>query len=199
MPKKPSVGILGSGNMGKAFTEGLRRAGYPVAAAGHDIELQKRVAAPADVVIVAVPYVALDELLPKISASLRGKVVVDITNLMGPKFTFLGGGPKSGAEAMQAALPGARVVKAFNTVFSAYVDGGKIAGETLTAFVAGDDAGSKRTVLRMAKDLGLDPVDAGPLARARELESVGYFHIVIYESVGWDHGLRLVRSKKRSK
>jgi 8-hydroxy-5-deazaflavin:NADPH oxidoreductase len=190
---KPRIGIIGRGNMGGVFAQGLARHEYPVSMAGHDPAEAQRVARESDVVVLAVPYVALAGLIPVLGPVVGGKVVVDISNLMGPNFTFLGTFDESGAERLQRAWPDARVVKCFNTVFSAYVDGGQIGTERLTAFAASDDAGAKRIVLAMAADLGLEPVDAGPLRHARWLEAMGYYHVAMHETVGWDHGLRLVQ------
>jgi 8-hydroxy-5-deazaflavin:NADPH oxidoreductase len=74
-------------------------------------------------------------------------------------------------------VPSARVVKAFNTVFAQHMDSGTLRGETLTLFAAGDDAGARSQVLSLGRDLGFDPVDAGPLTNARSLEALGYFNI----------------------
>jgi predicted dinucleotide-binding enzyme len=193
MAGKPRVAIIGKGNMGSAFAEGLSARGYPAAKAGRDPGELAAAIGPADIVIVAVPYVALPELIPRVSQSLRGKIVVDISNLLGPNFTFLGELTRSGAEKLRDAVPGSRVVKAFNTVFSDYIVGGRLNQEVLTAFVASDDADAKATVLAMAQDLGLDGVDAGPLESARWLEVMGFYNVAIHATVGWNHGLRLVR------
>jgi predicted dinucleotide-binding enzyme len=90
----------------------------------------------------------------------------------------------SGAQEIAAAAPdGARVVKAFNTTFAGTLVEGRVAGQPLDVFIAGDDAEAKATVARLAESGGLRPVDAGPLARARELEALGYLHMTVQQSL----------------
>jgi predicted dinucleotide-binding enzyme len=79
---------------------------------------------------------------------------------------------------------GAPVVKAFNTTFAGPLLVGKVAGRPLDVFVAGDDADAKAKVEQLIRDGGLRPIDAGALARARELEALGYLHMAIQASLG---------------
>ena len=75
------------------------------------------------------------------------------------------------AEELQKRLPKSRVVKAFNTVFAQNQSTGRIGDEQLTLFVASDDvAKAKQTIMRLGRDIGFDPVDAGPLKSARYFE-----------------------------
>ena len=69
------------------------------------------------------------------------------------------------------------MVKAFNTVFAQHMDSGKLNGQALTAFAAGDDESARNRVLTVLKDIGFDAVNAGPLQNARQLEALGYFNI----------------------
>lgn len=88
------------------------------------------------------------------------------------------GHESSAAEEIATLLPGASVVKAFNTIFAQhYGTGLKIAGKPLQTFIAADDAAAKATVLKLAADLGLEPLDAGPLRNARYLEPLGFLNI----------------------
>jgi predicted dinucleotide-binding enzyme len=104
------------------------------------------------------------------------------------------GGTTSGAEELQKKLPGARVVKAFNTVFAQHMDSGRLDGQPLTAFAAGDDADAKAEVLALECEIGFDAVDAGPLRNARLLEPLGYFNIQLGYGMkmGTDTGFRLM-------
>jgi len=85
-------------------------------------------------------------------------------------------------------------VKAFNTVFAIHMDKGKVKGETLTLFVAGDDVGAKERVLQLGRDIGFDALDAGPLRNARWLETLGYFNIQLAftQKLGSETGFRYV-------
>jgi predicted dinucleotide-binding enzyme len=71
---------------------------------------------------------------------------------------------------------------------------GQVKDETLTLFVAGDDAGAKEQVLGLGKGMGLDPVDAGPLKNARWLETLGYLNIQLgyMLKMGTQIGFKLV-------
>ena len=102
----------------------------------------------------------------------------------------------SGAEELQKKLPRARVVKAFNTVFAQHMDTGRIGDQRLSAFVAGDDAQAKATVLALAEDIGFDPVDAGPLRNARLLEPMALLNIQLgyVQKLGPKIGFKLLRS-----
>jgi hypothetical protein len=113
----------------------------------------------------------------EIGAVLTGKTVVDVTNALGPDRNLAVGFTTSGAEELQKKLPRSKVVKAFNTVFAQHMDTGKLGDKPLTAFVAGDDAAAKKTVLELARQIGFDAVDAGPTKNARLLEPFGFFNI----------------------
>ena len=86
------------------------------------------------------------------------------------------------------------MVKAFNTVFAGAMDSGRVGGEQLTAFAAGDDKDARQRVLVLARDIGFDAVDAGPLENARWLETLGFFNIQLgyVLGMGTDIGFRLV-------
>jgi 8-hydroxy-5-deazaflavin:NADPH oxidoreductase len=118
--------------------------------------------------------------------------VVDVSNRMGE------GGPgsvvdgSSNAEAIQAKIPGATVVKAFNTVFSARQADPNIGGLALDGYVAG--AGdAKQAVLDLVGSIGLEPVDAGPLESARILEAMA--SLAIWRNLqggSWRNGWKLL-------
>jgi predicted dinucleotide-binding enzyme len=76
------------------------------------------------------------------------------------------------------------VVKAFNTTFANTLSGGEVAGQPLDVLIAGDDDGAKEQVATLARDGGLNPIDAGSLTRARELEALGLLHMTLQEPLG---------------
>jgi len=92
-------------------------------------------------------------------------------------------------------FPKSRVVKAFNYVFAKNMETGKFGKEALTAFVAGDDMDAKKRVMLLAKQIGFEPVDAGPLATSRYLEAMAILIINLGYGMkmGPDIGFRLVR------
>lgn len=155
--------------MGSALARGLTRAGFEVRAVGNDKNAIRETAGWGEVVILAVPFGALDDAIKTAAGAWEGKVVVDVTNALDGDMNLAIGHTTSGAEELQKKLPTARVVKAFNTVFAKYMDTGKLGDHQLTAFVAGDDSSAKTTVLGLARDIGFDAADAGSLKNARLL------------------------------
>jgi predicted dinucleotide-binding enzyme len=191
---KTRVGIIGQGNVGSALKRGLERAGHDVMTAGHDERAVHAIATWADVIVLAVPYAALDDVLRETDGALDGKIVVDVTNALTKDFELAVGFTTSGAEQLQAKLPRAKVVKAFNTVFAQHMDDGHVKGQSLSAFVAGDDSRANAVVMILAKSIGFDPIDAGPLKNARWLETLGYLNIQLgfAQKMGTDIGFELI-------
>jgi NADPH-dependent F420 reductase len=189
------VSIIGAGNMARGI-------GTRVVAGGNEVELVARDRAAAqsladeigastsdrasgDVVVLAIPYGAASDVISGHEDELRGKVVVDITNPVNESFDGLVTPPDgSAAQELARSAPGARVVKAFNTTFAGTLSEGHVADQPLDVFIAGDDEDAKATVATLAKDGGLNPIDAGPLKRARELEAMGLLHMTLQGSLG---------------
>jgi 8-hydroxy-5-deazaflavin:NADPH oxidoreductase len=142
-----------------------------------------------------VPFPAIDDVVKHVGTALTGKVVIDATNALDANMNLALGYSTSGAEKLQKKLPDAQVVKAFNSVFAQHMDSGKVAGTTLTALIAGDDAAAKEAVKALASDIGFEVVDAGPLKNARLLEPLGYLNIQLgyVLGLGTQIGLKLVR------
>jgi predicted dinucleotide-binding enzyme len=80
------------------------------------------------------------------------------------------------------------VVKAFNTTFAGTLVEGQVAGQPLDVLLASDDADAKGAVSRLVEDGGQRAIDAGPLARAHELEAVGYLPMALQQSLGTEFG-----------
>ncbi len=193
---KHKVAMIGKGHVGAALAEGLKRAGHEVRMVGKGGGV-KDAAAWADVVILAVPYGALDEVAAELGSAANGKPVVDATNVLTKEMAMAVGFTTSGAERLQKKLAGAKVVKAFNSIFAQNMNTGKLKGQALFMPVAGDDAAARATVIGLAKDIGFDAVDAGPLSNARLLEPFGYLNIqlgyVVNKGMGPAIGFTLVR------
>jgi 8-hydroxy-5-deazaflavin:NADPH oxidoreductase len=193
---KSKVGIIGRGNVGKAIQAGAQRAGYEVRMIGKGGGVMET-ASWADVVILAVPYAAMDAVAAEIGAAANDKPVVDASNVLSKEGGLAVGFSTSGAEQLQKKMSGAKVVKAFNPIFAQNMSTGKVKGTPLFLPVASDDAKAKEAVIQLARDIGFDPVDAGPLANARLLEPLGYLNIqlgyVINKGLGAAIGFALVR------
>lgn len=181
-----NVSIIGTGNIGSGLAsvlaannavtvtsrEGAAALAAKLGVAHADL---KSAVASAEVVILALPYDAVAGL----DADFAGKIVVDVTNPVTPDFSGLQlGHESSAAEEIAKALPGARVVKAFNTVFAGiYAEGLTIKGTKVQTFVASDDADAKAAVIALANGAGFDARDAGSLKNARYIEPLAYLNI----------------------
>ncbi|MCG3116488.1 MAG: NAD(P)-binding domain-containing protein [Candidatus Manganitrophus sp. SA1] len=192
---KPKIGIIGDGNVGSALKRGLERAKYEVKSVGHDPKKVQETAAWGEVVILAIPFAAMDDTLREMGKAVEGKTLIDVTNVLTPDYQLALGCTTSGAEQLQEKVPSAKVIKAFNTAFAGHMDTGRMKNEPITLFVAGDEGESKATVLQMGRDIGFDAVDAGPLQNARWLETLGYFHIQLgyMLKMGTDVEFKLIR------
>lgn len=191
------VGIIGRGNVGSALGKGLAGAGYTVRATGKNAAEVAEVGRWADLVILAVPYGERRNAVEELGEGVRDKPLVDATNAVEGNLEYAGSLERSGAEEVQGLARGAKVVKAFNTVFAQTMSTGKVGGERLALFAAGDDQEAKQTVLDLGAAIGFEPVDAGPLEHARWLEPLGYLNIALgYKAHhGPDSGFRYVHGK----
>ena len=182
------VTIIGTGNMGQAIAGVLSKGGATVDLLGHHDDGD----VTGEVVVLAVPYPALADVVSKRADRLDGKVVVDITNPLNLEtFDSLTVPPDSSAAAELAErLPGAKVLKAFNTNFAATLASGTVGGETPTVLIAGDDADAKAELADLVTAGGLRALDAGSLHRARELEAMGFLAITLAaaERIPWTGG-----------
>ena len=178
------IGIIGDGNVGSALARGLKRAGHDVRNIGKDRKAVRETAAWAEVVLLAVPFGAIDDVVREAGPALEGKTLVDVTNALDSGMNLAIGFTTSGGEELQKKAPGARVVKAFNTVFAQHMDSGRLGDRPLTTFVAADDAGAKKVVLELAREIGFDGIDAGPLKNARLLEPLALFNIQLGYTLG---------------
>jgi predicted dinucleotide-binding enzyme len=148
----------------------------------------------ADVIVLAVPYLAAREVVQQLPQN--DSVVVDICNPVDlSTFDSLAVPPGvSAAEEIAAENPGARLVKAFNTTFAGTLVAGQVDGRPLDVFLASDDEAAKGTVSRLVRDGGLRPLDAGPLRRARELEAFQFLHLTMQDRLGlqWSSAIKIL-------
>ena len=186
------VSIIGTGTMGQAIASVLTQGGSTVDTHAHHDDRP----VTGDVVVLAVPYGALEQVVAERSDELAGKVVVDITNPLDFE-TFdalLVPADGSAAAELAAALPRSSVLKAFNTTFAATLATGAVGELGTTVLVAGDDAEAKAKLIDAVTAGGLRAVDAGALKRARELEALGFLQLTLAagEKIGWTGGFGLV-------
>jgi 8-hydroxy-5-deazaflavin:NADPH oxidoreductase len=198
------VTIVGTGSIARGVAARALAGGHQVTFVGSDLgkaedladeltgegEVASAETVGGDLVVFSVPFTEAPHVVRQHAGELDGTVVVDVTNPvdlsvlepLGPGYLepFA-----SGAQVIDdAAPPGVPVVKAFNTTFAGTLVAGQVNGAPLDVFIAGDDDESKATVSRLVQDGGLRPIDVGPLARARELEALGYLHMVVQGPLG---------------
>jgi hypothetical protein len=187
------VSILGTGNMGQAIASVAGKGGHTVQLLGSS-EVDTPVTG--DVVVLAVPYPALSEILAQRADQLAGKVVVDITNPLNFETfdSLVVAADGSAAAELAAALPQSTVLKAFNTTFAGTLTAGTVGPLTTTVLIAGDDAEAKSTLAGIVTSGGLKAVDAGSLSRARELEALGFLQLTLAagEKVSWTGGFGVI-------
>ncbi|MEE1621668.1 NADPH-dependent F420 reductase [Zafaria sp. Z1313] len=188
-----NVTIIGNGNMGQAIAGIASKGGNDVQVLGSADSAQP---VTGDVVVLAVPYPAVAGILEARGSQLAGKVVVDITNPLNfETFDALTVDADSSAAAeIAAAVPSAKVLKAFNTNFAATLASGTVGENRTTVLIAGDDAEAKALLSGIVAAGGLRAVDAGALSRARELEGIGFLQITLAagEKISWTEGFALV-------
>ncbi|WP_350347553.1 NADPH-dependent F420 reductase [Agromyces sp. G08B096] len=188
-----TVSIIGTGNMGTAI-------GGIVTAGGNDVEFIGRDHAQpltGDIVVLAVPHPAVAEIVEARRDELAGKIVVDITNPLdfATFDSLVVPADSSFAAGLAAQLPDSKIVKAFNTNFAATLAQKTVGGLPTTVLIAGDDADAKQALADLVTTGGVQAVDAGPLARARELEALGFAQLVlaVQEKIGWSGGFAIVK------
>lgn len=195
------ITIIGAGNMGATFVQQLTRVGHQVSVTARDAAKAEQVAAAhpgaravpvagaaegADAVVLATGYGDAVAALRGVG-NLAGKVVVDITNPLTTDYMGLTiGHSTSAAEEIARAVPGAEVVKAFNTVFAQVLGEGADFGNgrKVEVFVASDSERAKQTARAIAESIGFAVVDAGPLKNARYLEPLAGLNIYLGYGAG---------------
>jgi predicted dinucleotide-binding enzyme len=182
--------IIGSGAIGKALALQFARKSIPVKIANsrgpasmdvlkrelgksmHPAELSEALAS--DIVILAVPFTAVKEVV-KDAPSWTGRIVIDATNAINfADFTPADLGGKLSSEIVAEAVPGARLVKAFNTLPAAVLaDVPETSIGRRAIFVSSNDVAASKAVEALAKDLGFAPVGLGRIDEGGRLQQFG--------------------------
>lgn len=195
------VAIIGTGNMGAGLATALTSAHHEVTLGGRDPAKAAALAEKighgatgggiaaavkfAEAIILALPYDAIGEAL-KAAGDISGKVLIDITNPISADFKSLViGHTTSAAEEIQTMAPNAKVAKAFNTVFAQLLPPEARKGKTVQVFIAADDGEAKDVASSLAKSIGFEPIDAGPLSNSRFIEPIGEMNIHFGYFLGW--------------
>ena len=195
------IAVIGAGRVGQSLAGAFIRAGHEVVLSASSVESAQekaqRIGASAapsnreaversEIVVLAVWFAQHQAVAADIAEVARGKVVIDVSEPVTPDMSGLAtdDGP-SAAERLAERLAGAKVVKAFNTVFATVQAQPELHGLAADTFVAADDPEAKQTVMRLAASIGLRPIDAGPLRYARYLEVLGCLDIFLNIANGW--------------
>lgn len=204
------LGIIGTGNVGGTLGTVWQRKGHEVMFGVRDLldsKLQNLLAqshakagtiqgaaAFGDVVVVAVPWPAAKEAIRN-AGNLSGKILLDCTNPITNWPRIAMDSKISGGEQVAQWADGAAVVKIFNTTGYGNMANPKYGSEPATMFYAADNSSAKATAAQLAKDLGFDPVDAGPLANSKFLEVIASFWGVLAfeQKLGLNIAFRLLR------
>ncbi|HEY9010324.1 MAG TPA: NAD(P)-binding domain-containing protein [Devosia sp.] len=178
-----TIAILGTGNMGRGLAKRLDgKANVVVGSRSEGPDYAEAVKA-ADIVVLAMPYAAALEQAKTLD--LAGKVVVDMSNPITPDFAALTiGHTTSAAEEIAKAAPGAKVVKAFNTIFASLFDQPVTETEKVPVFVAGNDETAVEKVADLAHKAGFAVEKVGGLDGARLVEPVGMLNIRLGYGLG---------------
>ena len=152
------IGVLGGGRVGSALVATWVAKGHDVAVSTRDTVAET--AAGADAILLSVPAAAAPEVI-RAAGDLSGVVLIDATN-------NLSGGP-DGLELASLAR-GARVVKAFNTVFATFMHDTPPTRPAALVY-CGDDTDAKAVAARLIEEAGFEPVDAGGSELTPQLEA----------------------------
>ena len=189
-----TVSIIGTGAMANAIGGVLAGGGTTVEYIGRS---QATDTVSGDIVILAVPYPTVADVLAQYGDQFAGKTVVDITNPLNfETFDSLTVPDGSSAAAVIAAeLPNSRVLKAFNTTLAATLVAKKIGPLQTTVLIAGDDSDAKSALAALIEAGGVAAIDAGSLRRAHELEALGFLQLTLAagEKIAWTGGFGTIR------
>lgn len=205
------ISIIGAGNVGKALAGAFVRHGEQVYLGVPDPEKYQGIAgalgplaqlgtvaqsvAASDVVILAVPFAAAEPVARSIT-DWQGKVLVDATNPLAAGLAGLTVGTStSGAEQIAGWAPTAKVVKSFNSTGAENMADAAYGGAMPFMPVCGDDAGARAQVIALAKLIGFDAVDLGPLSAARYVEpfAMTWIHMAFKQGLGRKFAFSVLR------
>ena len=203
------IAVIGAGAVGSGVAAAAVKAGHEVVMASRHTERAAAVADEvgaraaetsqaaadgADMVVLAVPSVAVADVCDQIRRHVAGRIVVDPTNPLEPDLSGVLEATLSVAEEIAVLLPGASVVKAFNTVLGRRLAEPVVDGVRLDGFYAGDDARAKAAVAELVAAMGFRPLDAGLLRAARSLEHLGFLTVSlnVRNRWSWSSGWKLL-------
>lgn len=191
-----NIGIIGAGNVGGSLGGLWAARGHRIVFGSRDpgsVKIKKlldeggpnvsagtfnQALAASEAVLVSLPWDAVEQVL----SDMHGwddRILIDATNRFGP--VPAGSAPSAGEQIARLA-PGAKVVKAFNTLGAEQFARPRFGDVTAGMFLCGDDAAAKQVVVGLAQELGFDVIDCGPLSNAASLESLARLWVYLARS-----------------
>ncbi len=176
------IAIIGSGKVGSALGTSWANAGHDIVFGSREPKSDKvqdlvksigekacadtiaNAAAWGEVVVLAVPWPAAQEVLSQTDGGLEGKLLIDCTNALGPNLQLVFANTTSAGEQVAQWAKSAQVIKAFNITGFDVMANPYFEGQKASMFYCGDDVEAKATAARLISDIGFEPVDSGPLS-----------------------------------
>jgi len=207
------IGILGSGVVGGTLGKRWAKGGHTVMFSSRHPESEKMTVLVAeagpnaaaasiadtvgqsDILLLASPWNATKEVVAA-AGDLAGKIVIDVTNPFLPDLSGVEVGTTSSAGELVASwAPGAKIVKAFNTIGVNIMADPNFNGRSALLLYCGDDTDAKAAVGRLATELGFEALDAGPLRQARVLEPLAllWVSLAFAQGLGREFAFQIVK------
>jgi len=211
------VGILGTGEVGRALAKGFLALGHSVKLGGREASNEKALAFArdngprassgtfadaaefGDLLVLSTLGSANEEALRAAGLdNFTGKVLIDTTNPLdfgkGMPPRLAGGLGDSAGELVQRLLPEAKVVKAFNTVGNAHMFRPEFPGGPPDMFICGNDADAKQEVAALVTAFGWNVADVGSIQSSHYLEAMCLVWVLYaMQGGGWNHAFKLVK------
>jgi predicted dinucleotide-binding enzyme len=199
-----SIAMLGAGRVGTTLGRCFAESGHAVCYGVRNPDDPKHASVPgpvlsitdaaarADIVVLTTAWAGAEATL-RAAGDLAGKVLVDATNPIGPGMVLTHGTTDSGAEQVSRWAPGARVVKAFNSIGMEVMANPRFGDARSVLWTCGDDVPACDAVSRLATDIGFGPVRLGPLARARFIEPAALVWITTSATMGREFAWGILR------
>jgi predicted dinucleotide-binding enzyme len=213
MPTKPSIAVIGSGQVARTLAKGFQKHGYPVVMGnrtvskladfaketGLEVVETAPAAARAEIVVLAIKGTMAETVVTALAKELAGKIVVDTTNPIADAppvdgvLTYFTSGSESLMERLQKLSPTARFVKAFNSVGSPFMVDPSFPDGMPTMFIAGNDADAKLVVASILTEFGWESQDMGKAASARPIEALCQLWCARgFNGNKWGHAFKLL-------
>lgn len=204
-----NIAVIGAGKVGGALGRLWLASGHNITFGLRDPQLAKRpipegaktatlgeAAKSAHTILLSVPWPAAQQVVSELGDDLNGKILIDCTNPVTADLSSLSLGlTTSAGELIAGWAPKARIVKAFSTIGAQSLGNADFKGQRADGFYCGDDAEAKSFVKQLVESAGLEPVDVGPLLKARLLEPLAmlWIDLAYNQKQGPNHAFKLLR------